>query len=200
MLRPLALASPALLLLVVAPAGGSAQSAEATLAAIESAQQAAPPDIADGAGVTDLMGHELRKSLNGWVCYPDVPETPRSDPMCVDATWAAWLEALENHAAPHVERLGVAYMLLGGSDASLTDPFATEPADGEDWIDRGPHIMLLVPDPSMLEGMPTDASSGGPYVMWSGTPYAHIMLPAGDPLGDIHRSILNPTYPPNMGM
>jgi hypothetical protein len=29
----------------------------------------------------------------------------------------------------------------------------------------------------MLEGIPTDPSGGGPYVMWGDTPYAHIMVP-----------------------
>jgi hypothetical protein len=37
--------------------------------------------------------------------------------------------------------------------------------------------MILVPDPKMLEGISTDPQSGGPYVMYKGTPYAHIMVP-----------------------
>jgi hypothetical protein len=39
--------------------------------------------------------------------------------------------------------------------------------------------MVLVPDPARLEGIPTDPNSGGAYVMWKGTPYAHIMIPVG---------------------
>ncbi len=31
----------------------------------------------------------------------------------------------------------------------------------------------------MLNGMPTDPNSGGPWVMFQGTPYAHIMIPVG---------------------
>jgi hypothetical protein len=38
--------------------------------------------------------------------------------------------------------------------------------------------MLLVPDTKLLETLPTDAHLGGPWVMWKGTPYAHIMVPA----------------------
>ncbi len=40
--------------------------------------------------------------------------------------------------------------------------------------------MILVPDPAMLEGISTDPDNGGPYVMWKGTPYAHIMIPVGE--------------------
>jgi hypothetical protein len=35
---------------------------------------------------------------------------------------------------------------LGGSDASNTDPFAVEPAPGEDRVNSAAHIMLLVPE------------------------------------------------------
>jgi hypothetical protein len=29
----------------------------------------------------------------------------------------------------------------------------------------------------MLDAFPTDPKSGGPWVMWKGTPYAHLMVP-----------------------
>jgi hypothetical protein len=40
--------------------------------------------------------------------------------------------------------------------------------------------MLLLPDPALLDSYPTDPKNGGPYVMWKGTPYAHLMVPVGD--------------------
>jgi hypothetical protein len=48
------------------------------------------------------------------------------------------------------------------------------------WIAEGPHIMVLLPDPAQLDALPTDPNPGGPYVMWKGTPYAHIMVPVGE--------------------
>ena len=39
--------------------------------------------------------------------------------------------------------------------------------------------MILVPNPTMLDAFPTDPHNGGPYVMWQGTPYAHVMVPLG---------------------
>jgi hypothetical protein len=40
-----------------------------------------------------------------------------------------------------------------------------------------PHIMVVVPDPKVLQGMPTKRSTTQPWVMFAGTPYAHIMIP-----------------------
>ena len=37
--------------------------------------------------------------------------------------------------------------------------------------------MIIGPDPAGLEGISTDPHNGGPYVMWKGTDYAHIMIP-----------------------
>ncbi len=40
--------------------------------------------------------------------------------------------------------------------------------------------MVIVPDPATLAGLPTTPVGDGPYVMWAGTPYAHIMMPVAD--------------------
>jgi hypothetical protein len=37
--------------------------------------------------------------------------------------------------------------------------------------------MIAVPDLKSLDGLSTDPKNGGPWVMWKGTPYAHIMAP-----------------------
>ena len=37
--------------------------------------------------------------------------------------------------------------------------------------------MILPTDASQLDAYPTDWTKGGPWVMWKGTPYAHIMVP-----------------------
>ncbi|EOK5967445.1 hypothetical protein ACM6XU_001918 [Vibrio parahaemolyticus] len=51
--------------------------------------------------------------------------------------------------------------------------------DDNQWIVEGPHLMIITPDQALLDSLPTDPSYGGPYVMWKGTPYAHIMIPVG---------------------
>jgi hypothetical protein len=40
--------------------------------------------------------------------------------------------------------------------------------------------MVFLPDPKQLDAMSTDHTTGAPYVMWKGTPYAHVMLPLGE--------------------
>ncbi len=37
---------------------------------------------------------------------------------------------------------------------------------------EGPPLMILVPDPAVLEGLSTDPQDPA-YVLWKGTPYAH---------------------------
>lgn len=41
--------------------------------------------------------------------------------------------------------------------------------------------MIVLPDHRLLEGLPPDPKSGDPFVMWKGTPYAHIMVPGAPP-------------------
>jgi hypothetical protein len=98
--------------------------------------------------------------------------------MCLDQVWKAWQDAFMLGETPHVTRPGLGYMLAGGSAASNTDPFAMEPAPGDDWMSSAPHVMLLYPESMDLSQYTTDPSSGEPYIMWAGTPYAHIMMPA----------------------
>jgi hypothetical protein len=37
--------------------------------------------------------------------------------------------------------------------------------------------MVLPTDRSQLDAFPTDPNTGGPWVMWKDTKYAHIMVP-----------------------
>lgn len=148
------------------------------------AESAGPASIASAATIVDYASGapvELRKGTNEWVCLPDDPATPDIDPMCLDKVWQEWMTALEHKTKPNITRIGLSYMLQGGSAASNDDPFATDPPAGQARIYDGPHVMILVPDPGMLNGMSHDPASGGPYVMWGGTDYAHIMMPIAPP-------------------
>ena len=80
--------------------------------------------------------------------------------------WVAWSEGP-----------GIAYMLRGDKGASNADPFATGPTATNEWVVSPPHVMVLYTDPKLLDAYPTDPKNGGPWVMWKGTPYAHLMVP-----------------------
>lgn len=157
-------------------------------AKIESAMSAAPPAISAAAQILDNAVDDagkylvLREGSNGWSCFPDIPASPGNDPACYDATWMDWNYAFLAGEDPEPAIPGLAYMLQGGSDPSNTDPMATEPAPGEDWVASPPHVMLLLPDALDQDAFSTDHDSGQPYIMWAGTPYEHSMMPiaAGD--------------------
>lgn len=164
--------------LAQAPAPDSARDA----ALVANALSAAPASIADGATVATHDGRVLRQGTSDWVCMPDMADVPNDSPMCLDATWRSFMDALMNKRAPTVTQVGIAYMLQGDMPVSNTDPFATAPTPTNQWIQHGdPHVMIVLPDARALEGMTTDPTTGGPFVMWKGTPYAHIMLPATAP-------------------
>ncbi len=169
----------ALVLLALAtPIVGAAQDAD-TQAMIDNALSGAPPSVAAAATAALPTGEVLREGTNGFVCFPDDPNAPGNSPMCLDEQWLGWVEAwMGQKEAPAVSGLGVGYMLQGDFPASNTDPFATGPTADNEWMTEGvPHIMLIVSDLSELDGMSTDPNSGGPWVMWKGTPYAHVMVP-----------------------
>lgn len=178
----------ALLTLFLAAPAAAQTPGGAEDAKIANALTAGPPSITDEAAVMDWPGEdgamtEIRPGTNGWACMPDHPSTPGDDPMCLDPAFQTWSAAWQEKTTPEIGTVGLAYMMAGGLDASNTDPYATEPAPGDDWIEVGPHVMIVVPDPAVLASIPTDPANGGPWVMWAGTPYAHIMMPVGHAKG-----------------
>jgi len=152
-------------------------------AKIQSAMSAAPMTIAKDARIVDYPEKagqpliELREGANGWTCFPDWQATPGKDPMCFDKMWMQWFEAINTATDPNIKEPGIAYMLQGGSDASNTDPFAMKPKEGEEWVSAPAHIMLIVPGKLDRTLFSTDHHSGGPWVMYAGTPYEHVMIP-----------------------
>jgi len=149
---------------------------------IQNAMSAGPAAITAAATIMDMPGADgkmaqLRAGTNGWTCVPDDPSTPANDPTCADAGFMDWFGAWMQHKPPHLTAPALAYMLVGSSDASNTDPYKTKPDSGQEWVITGPHVMIAVPDPRSLSKFSTDWKSGGPYVMWAGTPYAHLMIP-----------------------
>ena len=151
-------------------------------ALIKSAESAAPAAVSSGATVyavgADGMMKTLREGTNGYWCMPNDPNTPSEDPMCGDANSMEWAMAWMSKKEPPKGKVGLIYMLAGGSDASNTDPFATAPTEGNNWVKTGRHVMIMNAM-DMMAGYPTDAKpdTSKPYVMWAGTPYQHLMVP-----------------------
>lgn len=146
-------------------------------ALIARAMSAGPVAIAKEAAIMavtdDGKMREVRAGKNGWMCMVDATGSP----MCLDQQWQAWADAWVGKKEPQIKGIGMAYMLKGDTGASNTDPYATKPTADNHWVVSGPHVMILTPDLAQLDALPTDPWNGGPWVMWKGTKYAHIMMP-----------------------
>jgi len=151
-------------------------------ALIRSATSAAPAAVGRGAAVVavgaDGSMRTVRAGSNGFTCMADNPATPGPDPMCMDANAMDWAMAWIGHRPPPPGKVGLMYMMAGGTDASNTDPYAEQPTAGRPWVSTGPHLMV-VGSAELLRGYAGGPSpdTSRPYVMWAGTSYAHLMIP-----------------------
>jgi len=154
---------------------GVAQAEKSKAELIAEAESAAPEAVTKDATIKTSDGKVLRQGTNGWTCYPG---SAAIGPMCNRAQWDALLAALGKREPIKIKEFSVSYMLAGEGEAigvSNSDPFATQATHAHDWVKEGPHLMILVPDPALLEGVSTNPEDPV-YVMWKGTPYAHIMV------------------------
>lgn len=180
----LGVASFSLTLLAAADTSKPAEKAASTDAdLIKSAMSAAPASVGKHATIVAMEAggkmRTLRKGTNGFTCMPDNPATPGPDPMCMDANAMEWVHAWVAHKPPPAGKVGMMYMLEGGTDASNTDPYAEKPTAENHWIKTGPHVMVVGADSSFYDQYPkaADPDTSTPYIMWPGTPYQHLMAP-----------------------
>jgi hypothetical protein len=153
---------------------------DTTAALIAQAESAGPANISTHATIMDSDGTILREGSNGWTCMPHTMPGDNA-PMCNDGLWMEMMQAVMSKADFKADRIGLSYMLEGdvGAGVSNSDPYHPDPKNAADYVETGPHVMIIVPK-TMLEGVTDDPATGGPYVMWKDTPYAHIMMPVGE--------------------
>jgi hypothetical protein len=149
-----------------------------TAEVIRSATSAGPRSISDNATVmaADDSGKmvKIRAGTNGWTCIPDEPTTPGLDPMCIDKSGMEWVSALiGKKPKPTNTAPGLIYMLQGGSDISATNPFATTT---DHYVSSPAHFMIMWPYDAKTTGFATTPKKTGSWIMWAGTPYAHLMV------------------------
>ena len=151
---------------------------------------AAPAYIAGDATVLGPDMSVLREGNNGWTCLPVNPrgqsdpengwvDAHEAMPLCGDTEVFKWISAYLSDETPVMDKDGYAWMLHGDMGEDNTTPKTLtkeESAEGQ-WIESGPHLMRMPADPSTLDGMTTDFTTGAPYVMFAGTVYAHVMYP-----------------------
>ena len=146
------------------------------------AMSAGPENVSGDATIISHDGTLLKQGSNGWVCMPGTPPNENVNPMCVDPAWQKWLQeymkgtmGLSYEYDPNQATFGMSYMLVGDVPVDNNEPFNTDQSKGV-WVAEGPHLMLLLPQ-ELLKDLPTDPYAGGPYVMWEGTEFVHVMVP-----------------------
>ena len=155
---------------------------------IETYSSAAPSYIGDFATVIGGNGEILREGNNGWICQAGNPRPYPNDgwksaheamPACHDEEGMKWMMAYAEGKTPNLTRDTYMWMLHGdvGEDNLVPGVLNENESTPEQWIESGPHLMLMPKDPESLKNFTTDFRKGEPYVMFPGTVYAHLMIP-----------------------
>ncbi len=122
----------------------------------------------------------VRPGTGGWTCFPDLPLSPRPDPLCADDRFLQWITLWRARgAAPALGAMGVAYVYRGMQVASAADPLKIRPDSGKAWVDLPPAVLIAMPSPAAERGLPAKPSTEGPWVLWAGTPWALVVVPVG---------------------
>ena len=142
------------------------------------------------ATVLGLDGSTLRNGSNGWTCMVGNPRPAptaawssahEAMPVCTNGVGMKWMNDFMAGKAPQIEWDTCMWMLYGDVGEDNTTPGVLDKADAQDpskWIDSGLHLTLLPKHLASLDGISDDFDSGAPYVMFSGTPFAHVMIPS----------------------
>ena len=155
---------------------------------IKTYSSAAPSFIGDFATVIGGNGETLRVGTNGWICqhgnprpFPEMgwKSAHEAMPVCHDDEGMKWMMAYGEGKKPNLSRDSFMWMLHGdvGEDNLVPGVLNKKDSTPGEWIESGPHLMLMPKDPKTIENFTTDFTKGEPYVMFPGTDYAHLMIP-----------------------
>jgi len=149
---------------------------------IKLAQSAAPLGVSRDATVMiagedgNLM--EAKKGTNGFVCLPDIDGQEVPDPVCLDQAAYQWvMDLMANKPKPTNTAPGIAYMARGGWHWEKDGKIVMDKNEkGAKRVGEPPHWMILWPFDPKASGLPSRPEKFGTYVMFEGTPYAHLMI------------------------
>jgi hypothetical protein len=156
---------------------GTKTTSESVQTKIQRALSAGPPNITRNATVADMGSHGeiivLRKGTNDFTCFAGSATGVGMPAMCEDKVAMQWnKDRAEGKPRPTTTVPGVEYMLAGATQRSDSDPFdKTDPP-----IKIGPHWMILWPFDPKTTGLPTTHKPTGTYIMYAGTPWAHLHI------------------------
>jgi len=157
------------------PMATSKDAGDSVQARIARAMSAGPTDIASGARIIDTDKQDttvvLREGNNGFTCMPGDPTVIGEPPMCADASAMQWgADFKARRPKPTNTVPGIIYMLAGATQRSDSDPYDIT----SEAITVGPHWMIMWPFDPNTTGLPFKHKATGAYIMWAGSPYAHL--------------------------
>jgi hypothetical protein len=121
---------------------------------------AGPKEITDQARImgTDAQGNRivLREGNSDFICQPGKPQFVAQPASCYTT-----------NSKPRVT-----YMLAGATQRSISDRDDKTSAP----LAVGPHWMIMMPFDRKTTGLPVHYSDTGAYIMWAGTPSAHLHI------------------------
>jgi hypothetical protein len=156
---------------------GAAAAGETTREKIARAMSAGPDNISKSARIVDndAQGNQviLREGTNGFTCMPGNPNVVGEPPMCADAPSIRWFADAKAHKPKPTNTVpGITYMLAGATQRSDSDPHDTTSMP----IEVGAHWMIMWPFDPKTTGLPTTHKATGAYIMFAGSPYAHMHI------------------------
>lgn len=163
------------------PAPGRAQGGMTNAQFTKLAVSGAPARIAASAAIaridpTQKTVTQLRAGTNGFTCSV-IPDGTNA-PFCGDkSAWAWFAAAFTGQPKPPNTEPGVSYMMQGGVhyETASGEIVMAKGANTKD-VKEPPHWMLMWPIDPATSGLPTKPNPSGVYVMFAGTPYAHLMV------------------------
>jgi hypothetical protein len=139
---------------------GGPVSVESSEVQMARAIAAGPKEITDQARImgTDAEGNRivLREGNNDFICQPGKPQFVAQPASCYTT-----------NAKPRIT-----YMLAGATQRSISDRDDKTSTP----LAIGPHWMIMMPFDPKTTGLPVTYSDTGAYVMWAGTPAAHLHI------------------------
>ena len=158
-----------------------AQAATGDARYIKAAESGAPADISSKAAIVkiDAKGAmtTVRTGTNGFMCFVGVPGDADA-PFCGDQNALSWVAAAASgQPKPTNTAPGIAYMAQGGvHHETASRDVMMMPAANTHPVKEPPHWMLMWAFDPAASGLPTKENAGGVYIMFAGTPYAHLMI------------------------
>lgn len=146
---------------------------------IKLALSAGPDHVVKDATVMVIEGNhlvELKPGSGAMTCIPWLENNPEPDPVCMDRATVQWIkDFLSGAPKPTNTEPGIAYMGRGGHHWEKDGKIVMD-GQGAKRVKEPPHWMLIWPVDAKAVGLPTAPTPGGSYVMFEGSPYAHVMI------------------------